>query len=446
MSTFSVPVRKPASATWRWFYSVIPHRIATGSTLSLPPLFITEVLGGTVAQVGLITALGSAVSAPAALVWGWLSDRVGPRKLYLTLGFLGFALPTLLMGFSRDVSQFVLLTVLLGIWSVAGTPVSSTLIMDLIPKEEWEDAFGRFNQIGGWGVVAGRVLGLVWIGYVTAQVGNALAQRSLWWLSGLLGLVSAVLAWWWTPRLYAPKPHSLRGRLAAIRLKDIPPLLAALRNPWNGLNAGRLSPSRWLRMLREPLIAYYIATLVLFTSSVFAYTVFAVWQRRELGSTTMSVFFMGLVNSLAATLSYRWMGRRAGRHGSIGIQVLAVGLRVGVFGGFALISILALRGWTGELTLFVLQAISGFSWAGIAVGGNAAVARLAPKGNQGAAVGAYNTFVSLGSILGAFTSGYVAQWTNFATVFILGSAGMVLTGVLLLALRQQARHRGLNLM
>jgi MFS family permease len=140
------------------------------------------------------------------------------------------------------------------------------------------------------------------------------------------------------------------------------------------------------------------------------------------------------------------MGRRAGRHGSIGIQVLAVGLRVGVFGGFALISLLALRGWTGELTLFVLQAISGFSWAGIAVGGNAAVARLAPKGNQGAAVGAYNTFVSLGSILGAFTSGYVAQWTNFATVFILGSAGMVLTGVLLLALRQQARHRGLNLM
>jgi DHA1 family multidrug resistance protein-like MFS transporter len=441
-----VPIRKPTPATWRWFYSVVPQRIATGSTLSLPPLFITEVLGGTVAQVGLITALGSAVDAPAALAWGWLSDRVGPRKLYLALGFLGFALPTLLMGFSRDVSQFMLLTVLLGIWSVAGTPVSSTLIMDLIPKEEWEDAFGRFNQIGGWGVVAGRVLGLVWIGYVTAQVGNALAQRSLWWLSGLLGLVSAVLAWWWTPRLYAPKPHSLRGRLAAIRLKDIPPLLAALRNSWNGLNAGRLSPSRWLRMLREPLIAYYIATLVLFTSSVFAYTVFAVWQRRELGSTTMSVFFMGLVNSLAATLSYRWMGRRAGRHGSIGIQVLAVGLRVGVFGGFALISLLALRGWTGELTLFVLQAISGFSWAGIAVGGNAAVARLAPKGNQGAAVGAYNTFVSLGSILGAFTSGYVAQWTNFATVFILGSAGMVLTGVLLLALRQQARHRGLNLM
>jgi len=433
-------------ATWRWFYSVVPQRIATGSTLSLPPLFITEVLGGTVAQVGLITALGSAVGAPAALAWGWLSDRVGPRKLYLTLGFLGFALPTLLMGFSRDVSQFVLLTVLLGIWSVAGTPVSSTLIMDLIPKEEWEDAFGRFNQIGGWGVVAGRVLGLVWIGYVTAQVGNALAQRSLWWLSGLLGLVSVVLAWWWTPRLYAPKPHSLRGRLATIRPRDIPHLLAVLRNPWNGLNAGRVSPRRWLRMLREPLIAYYIATLVLFTSSVFAYTVFAVWQRQELGSTTISVFLMGLVSSLAATLSYRWMGRRAGRRGSMGIQVLAVGLRVGVFGGFALVSILALRGWSAELALFVLQAISGFSWAGIAVGGNAAVAHLAPKGNEGAAVGAYNTFVSLGSILGAFASGYVAQWTNFATVFVLGSAGMVLTGGLLFAIRQQARHRGLNSM
>ncbi len=419
--------------------------MATGSTLSLPPLFITEVLGGTVAQVGLISALGSAVSAPAALAWGWLSDRIGPRKFYLAFGFLGFALPTLLMGFSRDVSQFVLLTVLLGVWSVAGTPVSSTLIMELIPKEEWKEAFGRFNQIGGWGVVAGRVLGLIWIRYVTALVGNALAQRSLWWFSGLVGMLSVVMAWRWTPRLYAPKPHSLRVRLSATRPQDISRLLVALLHPWNSLHAGRMPPRWWLRMLREPLIAYYLATLVLFTSSVFAYTVFAVWQRQELGSTTVSVFIMGLINSLAATLSYRWMGRRAGRSGSMSIQVLAVGLRVGVFGGFALVSILALRGWTAELALFVLQGISGFSWAGIAVGGNAAVAHLAPKGNEGTAVGAYNTAVSLGSILGAFASGYVAQWTNFAIVFVLGSIGMALTGGLLLAIRRQAHRHGIDI-
>ncbi|MCX7852084.1 MAG: MFS transporter, partial [Caldilineales bacterium] len=399
--------------------------------------------GGTVAQVGLVSALGSAVGAPAALAWGWLSDRVGSRKLYLALGFLGFGLPTLLMGFSQDVAQFVLLTVLVGAWSVAGTPVSSTLIMDLVPKEEWEDAFGHFNQIAGWGVVIGRVLGLGWIAYVTVWLGNALAQRSLWWLSGALGLVSVVLAWWWTPRLYAPKPHSLRGRLAAARQKGIPHLLTALRTRWNGLNAGRTSPRQWVPMLREPLIAYYLATFVLFTASVFAYTVFAVWQRQELGNTTTSVFLMGLINSLAATLFYRWMGRRAGRRGSMGIQILAVVLRVGVFGGFALVSVLALRGWSAELTLAVLQAISGFSWAGIAVGGNAAVAHLAPKGNEGAAVGAYNTFVSLGSILGAFASGYVAEWTSFAAVFLLGALGMALTTALLVLIRRQAHNRGL---
>lgn len=442
-SPSSIVAHRSLPGTLRWFYSFVPQRIGTGSTLSLPPLFITEVLGGTVAQVGLVSALGSAVGAPAALAWGWLSDRVGSRKLYLALGFLGFGLPTLLMGFSQDVAQFVLLTVLVGAWSVAGTPVSSTLIMDLVPKEEWEDAFGRFNQIAGWGVVVGRVLGLVWIAYMTVWLGNELAQRSLWWLSGALGLLGVVLAWWWTPRLYAPKPHSLRGRLAAARQKGIPHLMAALRARWNGLNAGRTSPRRWVQLLREPLIAYYLATFVLFTASVFAYTVFAVWQRQELGNTTTSVFLMGLINSLAATLFYRWMGRRAGQRGSMSIQVLAVVLRVGVFGGFALVSVLALRGWTAELTLAVLQAISGFSWAGIAVGGNAAVAHLAPKGNEGAAVGAYNTFVSLGSILGAFASGYVAQWTSFATVFGLGAVGMGLTGVWLLMIRRQAHDRGL---
>lgn len=420
----------------RWFYSVIPQRIGAGSTISLPPIFITEVLHGTVGQVGLASSLASAAAVPAAVAWGWLSDRLGSRKLYLALGCLGFGIPTLLMAFSQDVNTYLMLTLLVGALSVAGTPVSSTLIMDTTPKNEWDDAFGRFNQVSGWGMTAGRMVGLAWITYVTLWLGSEPAQRSLWLVSGGLACVGAAAAWVMVPRPHRPKP-------AVFRPGDIWPRVRAWR-PWRSLHRARA----WLTVLsskrlnwREPLGAYYLASLALFTASVFAYTPFAVWQRQELGNSTSVVFFMGMVNSLAATFSYRWVGRRSAAGGSLGVQIMAVALRIVVFGGFALLALSTLHGLASSAALVILQSISGFSWAGIAVAGNTTVAHLSPQGSEGAAVGAYNSVISLGAIAGAFASGYVAQWTSFTLVFILGALGMAATTVLLMLVRRQARNR-----
>lgn len=419
-----------------WFYSIIPQRIGAGSTISLPPLFITEVLHGTVGQVGLASSLTSAAGVPAAVAWGWLSDRFGSRKLYLALGCLGFGIPTLLMAFSRDVAAFLALTILMGALGVDGTPVSSTLIMDTTPKGEWDDAFGRFNQVTGWGMVVGRAVGLTWISYLTLRLGNESAQRSLWLLSGLLGCAGALGVWVMVPRLHRAKPAAFRWQDAA--------------RSWRGQRPGRvlrgvggrlaaLAPSRF--RWREPLGAYYLASLALFTASVFAYTPFAVWQRQDLGNSTAMVFFVGMVNSIAATFSYRWVGRRSAARGSLGVQIGAVALRIVVFGGFALLSLLSLHGLAGSAALVVFQAISGLSWAGIAVAGNTTVAHLAPQGSEGAAVGAYNSFISVGAIVGALASGYVAQWTGFAFVFLLGAVGMAVTALLLILVRRQAHRR-----
>lgn len=431
------PVPHPSPT--RWFYSVIPQRIGAGSTVSLPPLFITEVLHGTVGQVGLASSLTSAATVPAAVAWGWLSDRFGSRKLYLALGCLGFGLPTLLMAFSQDVTAYLVLTVLVGALSVAGTPVSSTLVMDTTPKGEWDDAFGRFNQVSGWGMVAGRGVGLAWITYVTLWLGNEPAQRSLWLVSGALSCAGAVAAWVMVPRPHRAKPATFRLRDAARSLRGWQPGRSLRRF---GARLAALSPRRY--RWREPLGAYYLASLALFTASVFAYTPFAVWQRQDLGNSTSMVFFMGMVNSLAATFSYRWVGRRSAARGSLGVQILAVALRIVVFGGFALMSLATLSSLASSTALVVLQSISGLSWAGIAVAGNTTVAHLSPKGNEGASVGAYNSFISLGAIAGAFASGYVAEWTNFTFVFVLGALGMAVTSVLLILVRRQARRRQID--
>ena len=458
MSTDTAPVSAPPPppSSRRWFYGFVPHKIGAGSTVSLPPLFITEVLGGSVAMVGVATSITAAAAVPAAILWGWLSDRFGSRKLYLALGFLGFGIPTLLMAFSQNVANYLLLTALVGAFSIAGTPVSSTLIMDTTPKDQWHDAFGRFNQVGGWGLVVGRLVGLTWITYVTAATGNLMAQRSLWVVSGVLSILAAGVVWLLTPRLGRVKPRRPARLIILLSLGRAAAATAA------GIRLAAGGAARFFRqrpqlqgvpdqvrqrgaaLAAEPLVIYYFATFALFTASVLAYTPFAVWQRQALGSSTSNVFLMGLVNSLAAAFAYRWAGTAASRSSSVTVQTVAVGLRVFVFAGFAVLSVVELHLLVTNAVLVVLQVISGISWAGIAVAGSTTVAHLAPKGSEGAAIGTYNAFLSLGSIVGALVSGYLAQGTSFAVVFMTGAAGMGLTVLLLMWVRRTTAMHGLS--
>jgi MFS family permease len=192
------------------------------------------------------------------------------------------------------------------------------------------------------------------------------------------------------------------------------------------------------RALHTPLIAYYFASFFLFSMSVMAYTPFAVWQRQELFNSSGSVFFVGMINSVAAAFSYRWVGHLIRTRGSLRVQILTISLRIGVFGGFAAVSLLQLRGLNSLIALTILQAVSGLGWAGIAVAGNSTVAHLAPEGSEGAAVGTYTSFISIGSIVGAAISGYLVLWMGYAGVFALGAGGIGLTVLLLAYIRRHA--------
>lgn len=438
-----------------WFYSMLPNKVGVGSTINLPPIFLTEVLGGNVAIVGIATALTSAATVPAATIWGWLSDRYGTRRSYMMIGYLGFAIPTILTAFTTNVWQYIVLAVILGAWSVAGTPVSSTLIMDTVPRSEWDETFGRFNAISGWGVVLGRLVGLICIAYGIGIFGNIPTQRGLWVISGGLSLLSVIWAYRTVPQPHVPKPRPPHTQGSTVAPKSDAPTPArtpAQPNPLYHLSAINLrrffaetlpsAPRHLWRSaavtLRDPLLAYFFTSFVMFAMSVMAYTPFAVWQRQVLGNPTSTVFLVGMVNSIASALSYRWVGRLIKRHGSMRVQMVTNSARIITFGGFAAIGWMGITGTSSLVLLLILNAISGLGWAGIAVAGNTTVAHLARRGAEGAAVGTYTSFVSVGSILGALVSGYLVLATSFETVFALGAAGVAITVYFLYLIRRSA--------
>lgn len=436
-----------------WFYTFLPNKMGLGATINLPPLFLTEVLPGTVASVGVASALTSAATVPAAWLWGWLSDRYGTRKTYLILGYLGFSIPTILTAFTTQVWQYMVLAVLLGAWSVAGTPVSSTLIMSTTPRSDWDVAFGRFNAINGWGVVAGRLLGLVLIAWGVTALGNAQTQRGIWLLSGGLSLFSVLWAMVAVPQTRsqrrdeqenAPSPPPASPAIGE-RLGNLMRWFGHLRLADVGVFFTHLLPTAvrraWrntLITLRDPLILYYIASFVLFTVSVMAYTPFAVWQRQELLNSAATVFLVGMMNSVASALTFTWMGKQIKKYGSIKVQMWTIGSRIVTFAGFALVGWLGLRGVPSVIALLVLNLLSGLGWAGIAVAGNTTVANLAPRGSEGAAVGAYTSFVSIGSIAGALVSGFLVLLIGFEWVYTLGAVGIAFTMLVLGLVRRAA--------
>jgi len=188
----------------------------------------------------------------------------------------------------------------------------------------------------------------------------------------------------------------------------------------------------------NPLITYYAASFVIFSTTVMGYTPFAVWQRQELGNSSAAVFLVGMLSSVASAMAFRWVGRQIKQHGSIRIQVAMVSLRILSFIGFAVIGWAGIRGDFAVVLLVILNALSGLAWAGIAVAGNTTVAHLSPKGAEGTAVGTYTSVVSVGSILGAFVSGYLVLWLDYEMVFLCGAVGVFITVVLLLLIRRTA--------
>ena len=95
----------------RWYYSFLPFNVAGGSTSPLIPLFVTEGLAGNVAQVGIISAISSLASVPANIIWGNLSDTLKKRKIFVLIGFIGLAIPLLLMGLSTDIQTYYLTSI-----------------------------------------------------------------------------------------------------------------------------------------------------------------------------------------------------------------------------------------------------------------------------------------------------------------------------------------------
>jgi MFS family permease len=416
----------------RWYYALAPAKASEGLFSILFPLFLYDGLHLQIGAVGALTALISLMAVPGSMLWGALSDRQRRRRLYLVLGCSGSAVCLAGMGFAGNVWQMTLLCLAYGTFSIATAPVSSVLIMETTPHNHWEEAFGTFQKISGWGWVIGLGLGASLLPLLETWLPRALGLRALFLTMALTTMAAALWLWRTIPE---PMHHMRRAQFVKVtgQLPHLTLIERVIYLPRRLLFV--LHPShlgRFRDYTRGPVGHYLWVTVAIFVSSNLVFTPLPLFMHEILHLPASYLFTFSMLRMLVSTLCYEPAGRWVHRIGLKQAQIWALGLRGLTFLALASLWIFPSRDRGVELgCLVMLNMFAGLTWSLIAVSGPTFVGSLTGPQHKGETMGIYNATQGVSRIIGAALSGYLAQWHGYYMVFAL--AGLLsLPGLALL--------------
>ncbi|HTU64783.1 MAG TPA: MFS transporter [Steroidobacteraceae bacterium] len=134
-----------------WFYidgvnTIIKMAVNYGTALGLDT--------GALLKALLITQL---VGFPAALLFGWLGEKIGPRQGIL-IGLLVYAGITVYAYFLDTEGEFLALAIAVGLVQGGVQSLSRSLFGRLVPEGKNAEFFGFFNMMGKFATVLGPLL------------------------------------------------------------------------------------------------------------------------------------------------------------------------------------------------------------------------------------------------------------------------------------------------
>ncbi len=154
---------------------------------ALLPVFLVTVLGASTITVGLIEGIGEATASFSKLFSGWLSDRLGRRKLLIVIGYglgalskplFAIAPAAAWVGFARFSDRVGK--------GIRGAP-RDALIGDMVAPELTGAAYGLRQSLDTVGAFAGPLLA---IGLMAVLAGDF---RAVFWIAVIPGLIAVAI-------------------------------------------------------------------------------------------------------------------------------------------------------------------------------------------------------------------------------------------------------------
>ncbi len=170
----------------------ISNRVAI--TVSIMLATVMQSLDTTIANVALPHIQGSVSASQEQITWvltsyivasaiatpltGWVSDRIGRKRLFL-IAIAGFTVASVACGLADNLAELVLFRLLQGLFGACLVPLSQAVLLDIYPREQ----HGQAMAIWGAGAILGPILGPFlgglltenlswrWVFYINVPVG-----------------------------------------------------------------------------------------------------------------------------------------------------------------------------------------------------------------------------------------------------------------------------------
>ena len=132
--------------------------VAASTLWTFMALWGLEVLHGKSA-LPFVFLIGSILAGVSGYAGGWMSDRIGRRRVILLGEALMIVYPLVLLAASHDRRAGLLALVLFGAVGSLGRSVAQAMVADLVPPERLPDAYASVRIAANFGVVIGPPLG-----------------------------------------------------------------------------------------------------------------------------------------------------------------------------------------------------------------------------------------------------------------------------------------------
>ncbi|HZK83226.1 MAG TPA: MFS transporter [Desulfosporosinus sp.] len=355
--------------------------VGFGIVIPILPFFVGKLGGGALA-LGIFMSSYSIMQFFFAPFWGRLSDRIGRRPVIL-IGLTGYGLTFIMFGLVNNLYVLIGIRALSGMVSSATIPTAMAYLADITEGADRSKGMGMIGAAMGLGMIFGPAIG-GWLGHYSFSLPFFVAG----------GLALLLL-----PFTLAFLPESLKQATEVVRRKTS--LLT-------------------LEVLKDPLFALFAFNFVLnFTMSMFEAT-FALlaaakvgFGPRDMGITfaILGVFAVIVQGGLIGPLTKKFGDAKLVKAGAV---LCAVGL-----------ILIILSADYQNIIFLVMSTVVFMVGNSLMVPTSSSLVTKQSSQGQGASLGLFASFASLGRIIGPVTGGALFG-ISMGLPYVTGSVFLVL--------------------
>ncbi|HEY7506080.1 MAG TPA: MFS transporter, partial [Nitrososphaera sp.] len=145
---------------WSWY--LLPMNASSTGLSTIIPIYMLT-LGGQVREVAIALFLSNLAMTLGAVFWGRLIDAMHWRKTIIAICSVAIAITCATMFFVSNIPALMLLSALVGFFSIGPAPVTNLLVMEKSRRDDWLKTFSWTSLMSSAGLVVAMVAGYLWL-------------------------------------------------------------------------------------------------------------------------------------------------------------------------------------------------------------------------------------------------------------------------------------------